>query len=193
MKDRPMKLMIPGPIQPDPAVLDAMGSPVVPHYGASWRDYYNETVALLKQIFNTQGDVFIMVGAGTTAIESCIGSALSTGEKIIIGINGFFGARMKTIAEYYGLQIVTVRSEWGKPLRSEDYTEAFRQHPDAVVATAVHLETSTSVVNPVEEIGPIVCRHGAYFIVDAVSSLGGMDYYMDEWEIDMCASSVKNV
>lgn len=111
MKDRPMKLMIPGPIQPDPAVLDAMGSPVVPHYGASWRDYYNETVALLKQIFNTQGDVFIMVGAGTTAIESCIGSALSTGEKIIVGINGFFGARMKTIAEYYGLQIVTVRSE----------------------------------------------------------------------------------
>jgi alanine-glyoxylate transaminase/serine-glyoxylate transaminase/serine-pyruvate transaminase len=189
MNTSPLKLMIPGPIQPDQAVLDAMSSPVVPHYGDEWVAYYTGTLALLRSVFNTNGDIFIMVGSGTAAIDACIGSTTKPGEKILIGVNGFFGERLKVIAECYGLNVVTVAADPGKPLQAKDFAKAFQQHPDAVAAAAVHLETSTSVVNPVDQIGPVIRDHGAYFIVDAVSSLGGMTYQMDDWCIDLCASA----
>ena len=191
MAEKPLKLMIPGPIQPDDEVLAAMSSPVMPHYGDEWAAFYQQTIDLLKQVFNTHGDVFLLVGAGTTAIDSCFGSALASGEKVIIGINGFFGQRLKDVAEDYNLQVVPVYAEWGKALRASDFDAAFQAHPDAAAAAAVHLETSTTVVNPVEQIGPLVRRHGAYFIVDAVSSLGGMTYRMDDWCIDLCASATQ--
>jgi len=191
MNTFPLKLMIPGPIQPDQAVLDAMSRPVVPHYGDEWVAYYAETLALLRRVFNTKGDIFIMVGSGTAAIDACIGSSTHPGEKILIGINGFFGERLKTIAECYGLNVVPVTAEPGKPLQARDFARAFQQHPDAVAAAAVHLETSTSVVNPVDRIGPVVRENGACFIVDAVSSLGGMAYRMDDWCIDLCASATQ--
>jgi alanine-glyoxylate transaminase/serine-glyoxylate transaminase/serine-pyruvate transaminase len=189
MNSKPLKLMIPGPIQPDDAVLEAMRSPVVPHYGDEWSAYYKDTIDLLKKVFNTQGDVFLMPGSGTAAIDGCLGSALATGEKVIVGINGFFGERVRDIARSYGLQVVIVAGAWDQPLQPADFAAALRQHPDARAVAVVHLETSTSVVNPIDQIGPLVREHGAAFIVDAVSSLGGMTYDMDGWCVDLCASS----
>ena len=184
-----LKLMIPGPIQPSQAVLDTMGGPVQPHYGPEFTKSYHETLELLRQVFNTQGDIFLMVGSGTVGNDACIGSSLSAGEKIIVGTNGFFGDRLVDIAESYGLIVIPVKSEWGLPLKVEDFESAFRQNPDAMAAVIVHLETSTSIVNPIREIGPVVKRYGAYFIVDAISSLGGLPVQMDEWDIDMCVSA----
>ncbi len=189
MDNGQLKLMIPGPVQPDPAVLEAMGRPVQPHYGTAFMQLYRETTNLLQGVFGTQGDVYLMVGSGSVALDASIGSALSTGEKIIVGSNGFFGDRLRAMASSYGLEVVPVLSEWGKPLQARDFEAAFRRHPDAKAAAAVHLETSTSIINPVDEIGPIVRRHGGIFIVDAVSSLGGLPMRMDEWGIDLCASA----
>ena len=186
-----LKLMIPGPIQPDSEVLAAMGGPVRAHYGAGFTRYYAETTALLQRVFETRGDVYIMPGSGTAAIDACIGSAFSSGEKILIGVNGFFGERLESIATSYGLQVVAVTAEWGQPLRSEDFAAAFRAHPDARGAAVVHLETSTAVVNPVAEIGAEVRKAGGVFIVDAVSSLGGLPVRMDEACIDLCASATQ--
>jgi len=184
-----LKLMIPGPVQPDDDVLEAMGGPVQPHYGPAFTAFYNETVALLKQVFGTQGDVFIMPGSGTCAIDACFGSALSSGEKVVVGVNGFFGERLVSIARSYGLQVVLVETEWGKPLKAEDFEKAFRQNPDAKLAAMVHLETSTSIVNPLQEIGPVVREMGGSLLLDSVSSLGGLTVKMDEWGIDFCASA----
>jgi alanine-glyoxylate transaminase / serine-glyoxylate transaminase / serine-pyruvate transaminase len=189
MGQKPLKLMIPGPIQPDQAVLDAMGSPIVPHYGPQFTQVYNETVDMLKHVFNTQGNVFLVPGAGSTGTDACIGSALSTGEKIIVGSNGFFGDRLITIADSYGLEIVPITAEWGQPLRAEDFEAAFKAHPDAKASAFVHLETSTTVVNPIEEISAVSRQAGAVTIVDAISSLGGLPFKMDEWGIDMCLSA----
>ncbi len=184
-----LKLMIPGPIQPDPAVLDAMGSPVQAHYGPAWLKVYGRTVGLLKQVFKTEGDVFIMPGSGSAAIDACIGSALSSGEKCLVGVNGFFGERLEGIASSYGLQVVPVSAEWGEPLRAADFAEAFRAHSDAKAVIVVQLETSTTVVNPIEEISQVAHKNGAVMIVDAVSSLGGVPMEMDAWGIDLCASA----
>ena len=189
MEQKPLKLMIPGPIQPDQAVLDAMGGPIIPHYGPHFTEIYNETIGLLKQVFNTQGNVFVMPGAGSTGTDACIGSALSTGEKIIVGSNGFFGDRLVAIADSYGLEIVPITAEWGQPLRPQDFAAAFERHPDARATAIVHLETSTTVVNPIEEIAAITRQAGAITIVDAISSLGGLPFQMDEWGIDICLSA----
>lgn len=189
MKTEEYKLMIPGPVQPEEDVLDAMGQPVRAHYGPDFRDFYLETVDCLKQVFDTKSDVFIMVGSGSSAIDACIGSALSGGEKVLVGVNGHFGDRSLAIANSYGLRSIPVEKPWGEPLSADDFEAAFEEHPDASAGIVVHLETSTTVVNPIWDIAPVCHRHNAICIVDAVSSLGGIPFHMDKWGIDLCATS----
>lgn len=183
------KLLIPGPVEVANDVLGAMSHQVRPHYGREWTAFYKETQGILKKVFNTYGDVFIMPGSGTVAIDACIGSSLSTGEKIIVGTNGFFGKRLISIAEGNGLHVVKVEAEWGKPLDITAVEKAFSENPDAKALAVVHLETSTTVQNPIEKLGEVSRRHSAIFIVDAVSSLGGVPFAMDDWGIDLCASA----
>jgi alanine-glyoxylate transaminase/serine-glyoxylate transaminase/serine-pyruvate transaminase len=130
-----------------------------------------------------------MVGSGSCAIDSCIGSVFKSGEKIIVGVNGFFGERLNAIAHHYELDTIIVAGEWGKTLSPQDFSKAIEENPDAVGVCVVHLETSTTIINPIKEIGQIVRNHGLCFIVDAVSSLGGLPFQMDEWNIDLCASA----
>ena len=189
MNTKAYKLMIPGPVQPDDNVLHAMGEPVQPHYGPAFRDLYNDTAGLLKKVFSTSGDVFIIVGSGSAAIDACIGSCVPNGGKILIGINGFFGERLKSIAENYNLEVIPVTAEWGQPLRSEDFASKLKKYKDIKAVAAVHLETSTTIINPAEEIGYITRKHDLPFILDTVSSLGGMPVCMDDWGIDLCASA----
>ncbi len=189
MGDERLKLMIPGPVQPEDDVLAAMGQPVQPHYGPQWTKLYNETIAMLQQVFGTQGTVYLLVGSGSAAIDACLGSAVAGGEKVLVGSNGFFGERLQAIAENYGLEVVPVTAALGRPLAPQDFASALRRHADIRAVAAVHVETSTTIVNPVAEIGQVVRRHGLPFFVDAVSSLGGMPMQMDEWGIDLCASA----
>lgn len=189
MEKKPLKLMIPGPIQPDDEVLEEMGAPVRPHYGAGFTRFYNETLDLLKQVFHTKEDVFVMNGSGTVAIDACLGSALSTGEKIIIPSNGFFGERLAWVAESYGLQVVRLAVPWGRAVAPYEVAAIMREHPDAAAVAIVHLETSTTVANPIDQIGPLVRAAGKVFFVDAVSSLGGLPFEMDNWCVDMAAAA----
>ena len=181
--------MIPGPVQPDADVLAAMGAAVQPHYGPTWTRIYNETTDMLKEVYRTRGDVFLMVGSGSAGLDACVGSLLAAGETIVIGINGFFGERLEAIARSYGLNVVPVVGEWGQPLNPGDFDRALTRHAATKAVAVVHLETSTTIVNPIEEIGRITRAHGVPFIVDAVSSLGGMPIEMDDWGIDLCISA----
>jgi alanine-glyoxylate transaminase/serine-glyoxylate transaminase/serine-pyruvate transaminase len=189
MHKPPLKLMIPGPIQPADEVLQAMGGPVHPHYGPEWTALFNETLGMLRQVYGTRGDVMILVGSGSSALDACLGSALSSGEQVVIGVNGWFGERLVAIAQAYGLEVIQVTAPWGRPLDPADFRKAFDAHPQARLAAVVHLETSTTIVNPIEEIGPLAARQGRVLLVDAVSSLGGIPVRMDDWGIGLCASA----
>ena len=184
-----LKLMIPGPIQPEDDVLRAMGSPVQPHYGPEWIRIHNDTLEMLRRVYGTSGDTFVLVGSGSSALDACLGSALSTGEQIVIGVNGWFGERLTAIAQSYGLEVIPVSAPWGDTLDPADFDLAFREHPQARLAAVVHLETSTTIVNPIEAIGRVAMQHGRVLMVDAVSSLGGIPLRMDEWGIGLCASA----
>ncbi len=191
MPQKPLKLMIPGPVQPDDDVLAAMGGPVQAHYGPAWTKTYNETLELLRPVFGASGDIFLMIGSGSAGIDASLGSTFSTGEKILVGVNGYFGDRLKWICESYGLQAVAVEAEWGQPLTVQKFEEAYRQNPDAAGICLVHLETSTTIANPIEEVAAFSRKNGLILFVDAVSSLGGLQVKMDDWGIDLCASATQ--
>jgi len=189
MPNKEIMLMIPGPIQPDQKVMQAMGGRVYAHYGAEWLEKYCHTTSMLKQVFGTEEDVYVLVGSGSSGLDACLGSAFSSGEKILVGHNGFFGERIKNIAESYALNVVLVQAEWGQPLQAKDFERAIQENLDAKAVIVVHLETSTTIVNPVEEIGQVAYDHELLYMVDTVSSLGGMPMHMDEWHIDLCVSA----
>lgn len=183
------KLMIPGPVMLEDDVLFQMGQQAQPHYGPEWTAIFNETIDLLKQVFETKGDVHILVGSGTAGVDASIASLTAPGETIVVGANGHFGHRLAEIGQSYGLNVIVVEAALGQPLRVVDFDAVLTQHPNAAAVAVVHLETSTTVLNPVEDIARVARQHDVPVIVDAVSSLGGVPLSMDDWGIDLCASA----
>jgi len=135
------------------------------------------------------GDLFVVRVAGNVVNDMAIGSLLETGEKIIVGENGFFGNRLGLIARGYGLEVITLGAPAGKPLDPDDLRKLLDAHPDAKVLALVHHETGTTVMNPLRELALMTSETGRSVVVDAVSSLGGTDVRVDEWGIDVCVTT----
>lgn len=190
MLESEFKLMIQGPVSVSSEVLEAISRPVFPHYGEKFIHFYKETLTYLKDVFQTKEDMFLYVGSGTAGIDACVGSSLLTGEKIIVGSNGFFGDRLIWIAEGNGLNVVPVRAPLGTELNPQDFNRAVSDHPDAKAILVVHLETSTTIINPILEIAKIAHNNDMLMIVDAVSSIGGVPFAFDQWGIDLAATSI---
>lgn len=110
------RLMIPGPIDVTDEVLEALRAPVIPHYGDQWVELYTHIRQNLKRIAETDGDVFVMVGSGTAGIDAAIGSAVATGEHMIVVDNGFFSGRMEEIAAGYGIVTHVLHTARGCPV-----------------------------------------------------------------------------
>jgi alanine-glyoxylate transaminase / serine-glyoxylate transaminase / serine-pyruvate transaminase len=183
-----MRLMIPGPVDAEDDVLAAMAEPTRPHYGKEWLEVYDEVIEGLKAVFQTRGDLFLMAGPGTAGLEAALGSMMRTGEKVLVPRNGFFGHRLGTVAEGYGLEVLRVDAPQGQPLDPQAIREALRQEPGIQALAVVHLETSTGVLNPLAEITAVARELGVPVIVDAVSSMGGVPLPVDELGIDVCVT-----
>ncbi len=183
------KLFIPGPCGVDDDVLSAMAQPVMRHYGPEWMQVYTETILLLKQVFKTQHDMYIIPGPGSVLLDMAIGSLLASGQKLIVGHNGFFGDRLVAIAEGYALSVVPFSAPLGRPLSVDELRKRLQQHPDARVVAMVHHETATTVMNPLRELAQVARQAGCVMVVDAVSSMGGAELPVDEWGIDVCVTA----
>jgi alanine-glyoxylate transaminase/serine-glyoxylate transaminase/serine-pyruvate transaminase len=182
--------MIPGPVDVEDDVLEAFTHPVLPHYGPRWLEIYHEAIGLLKQVFGTQNDLFLMCGPGSLGLDAALGSLMRTGEKVLVASNGFFGSRFGIIAQSYGLEVVPVQAPQGEPIDPDAIRERLVAHPDIQALAFVHLETSCGVLNPAQEIAAVANEFDVPVIVDAVSSLGGVPLPVDEWGIDVCVSVV---
>lgn len=183
------RLMIPGPVPLSESVAEAMAAPVQAHYGPVWVSIHNETLQLLRQAFVTEGDVFILVGSGSAGLDAAIGSLLAPGDTALVGVNGYFGQRLAAIARAYGAHVVEVAAEWGEPLAPELFESTLRQYPGAKAIIATHVETSTGVVNPVREIAHLANVRDVPMMADAISSLGGVEFAMEAWGVDLCVSA----
>ncbi len=183
-----LKLMIPGPIEVEDEVLEQMGAPVQAHYGDAWVAVHNETIGLLQQVIGTTGKVFMLPGSGSLAGDAIIHTLFAPGERVAVGINGHFGRRWLEIMQANGVEAVVLEVPPDQPLDPTTFDRLLAEDKTITGLVAVHLETSTAVLNPIRELAAVCRAHDRLFVVDAVSSLAGTPLEMDAWGIDVLAS-----
>lgn len=183
-----LKLMIPGPIELEPEVLEQMGAPNHVHYGDEWVAIHTETIDLLKRVFGTQGRVFMMPGSGSLGLDAAVHSTFAPGDHVVVGINGHFGNRLREVLAANGIAVTTVEADSQTPLDPSAFARALDASRDTAALALVHLETSTAVLNPVRQIAALARERGVLCIADTVSSLAGTDMRMDEWGVDLCVT-----
>ncbi|HEY8486827.1 MAG TPA: alanine--glyoxylate aminotransferase family protein [Limnochordales bacterium] len=186
-------LRLPGPTAIPPQVERAMQAtwrhPMMDYRNPEFAGLLRETCEKARAVFGTSGDVVLLAGSGTSALETAMVNVAGPGETVVLCVAGFFGEYFAGIAQRRGLRVVRVEAAWGEPIPPEAVARALRDHPEARAVFVTHSETSTGVLNPIDAIAAVVREHGdALVVVDAVSSLGGTPVEMDRWGIDVVAS-----
>ncbi len=178
-------LMGPGPSDVHPRVLTAMARPTIGHLDPAFVAMMEEIKALLQYAFQTGNALTIPVSApGSAGMEACFVNLVEPGDKVIVCINGVFGARMKENIERAGGIAVVVEDAWGTPVDPNKLEDALKTNRDARIVAFVHAETSTGVQSDARKLAEIARRHDCLTIVDAVTSLGGSPLKVDEWGLD---------
>ena len=190
MQDK-LTLMIPGPTPVPETVLKAMGRHPIGHRSGEFQAVVQRTTEQLRWLHQTSGDVLVITGSGTAAMEAGIINTLSHGDRVLCGDNGKFGERWVKVARAYGLNVEVIKADWGQPLDPEAFRNALEADTQKEIRAVIltHSETSTGVINDLEAISAHVKAHGtALTIADCVTSLGASDVPMDAWGLDVVAS-----
>ena len=184
-------LMGPGPSCVDTSVLNAMARPTLGHLDPYFIQIMDSIKDRLKQLLHTKNTLTIPVsGTGSAGMETCFVNLIEKNDPILILINGVFGMRMQDVATRLGGAVDTLEFEWGTPVTVDAVREKLAGKSYKIVAV-VHAETSTGVKNPVPEIGQLVKGSDTLFLVDAVTSFGGMEIQLDDWGIDVLYSGTQ--
>ena len=169
-----------------------MGRHPIGHRSGEFQATVRRTTEQLKWLHQTTGDVLVITGSGTAAMEAGIINTLSRGDKVLCGDNGKFGERWVKVARAYGLEVEVIKAEWGQPLDPEEFRSALEADSAKAIKAVIltHSETSTGVINDLETIsGHVMWAHGtALTIADCVTSLGASNVPMDAWGLDVVAS-----
>ncbi|NHO88450.1 alanine--glyoxylate aminotransferase family protein [Pseudoteredinibacter isoporae] len=177
--------MGPGPSDVSPRVLAALGRPTIGHLDPEFVTLMDEIKGLLQMAFQTDNQLTIPISApGSAGMEACFVNLLAPGDKAIVCQNGVFGGRMKENVERCGATAIMVEDDWGTPVSVDKVSAAFAAHPDAKVLAFVHAETSTGVESDAAALCKIAADNNALSIMDAVTSLGGIELKVDEWGAD---------
>jgi aspartate aminotransferase-like enzyme len=184
--------MTPGPAPVPEDVLLEMARPVIHHRSAEAKQVVTDVVRDLKEVFQTRNDVLILTSSGTGAMEAAAVNTVPPGGKALVLSAGVFSARWANICKAYGIDAVSLDTEWGRPVDPAQVADALEQHPDTVCVMGTLSETSTGTGHPVEAIGKVVAETPAVFAVDGISGVGAMECRTDAWNIDLlCVGSQK--
>ena len=185
----PQRILLgPGPSMADPRVLKAMATPLVGHLDPEFVKLMDRTQDLLRYVFQTENEMTIPIsGTGTAAMEAAVANIIELGDAVLACVNGYFGGRIAEMAKRYGADVEIITRPWGEVFSAEEVDAALKARP-AKIVTVVHAETSTGALQPLDAISEVVHRHGALFLVDAVTSLGGLPVRVDEIGIDIAYS-----
>ncbi|SDZ09622.1 alanine--glyoxylate aminotransferase family protein [Thermoactinomyces sp. DSM 45892] len=179
-------LRIPGPTPIPSRVQQAMNQPIFGHRSQEATQLIRECSQLLKPIFGTQQDPLMFTSSGTSTLEAAVINTLSPGDEALVIVTGSFGDRFAKIVERYGFTLHRLDIEWGKSCSPKQLQVALQQHPKTKAVFVTYCETSTGVLNPVQELSQVVHTHSeALFIVDGVSCIGAVPCQMDDWELDI--------
>src|SRR5262245_19919081 len=184
-------LLGPGPSMADPRVLRAMATPLLGQFDPEFTAIMNEVMELSRFVFRTaNARAFPVSGTGRAGLEAALVSLLEPGDRVVVGECGRFGLLLIEIAERCGAEVVAVRGEWGRVIEPDAIEAAVRGGRTKLVAM-IHGETSTGVLQPLEEIAQVAHAHGALLMADCVVTLGGGDVAVDRWGIDVAVAGTQ--
>ncbi len=182
-------LLGPGPSNVHPRVYKAMTQPVVGYLDPTLFKVLDDVKELLRWVFQTQNSMtFPISGTGSAGMEAAMCNIVEPGDKVVVGVNGLFGSRLADLAVRCGAEVVPVEAEWGKAIAADAIKKALSGSTKTKAVAVVHAETSTGILQPLEEISALTHEHDALFLVDAVTSLGGCYLNVDATGIDACYS-----
>lgn len=178
-------LMGPGPSDVHPRILNAMSRPTLGHLDPLFVELMDETKSLLQYAFKTKNALTMPISApGSAGMEACFVNLLEPGDKVLVCINGVFGNRMLENVERCGAIAITVNSPWGQQTDLSEVEAILSEQKDIKVLAFVHAETSTGVENDAKSLCALAQKYNCLTIVDAVTSLGGIEVDVDGWGID---------
>jgi alanine-glyoxylate transaminase / serine-glyoxylate transaminase / serine-pyruvate transaminase len=188
MPKRPL-LMVPGPVEFEPEVLAALGSPSPSHMDPDFARTFGRALGRMREVFGAPGgQPFVVAGTGTLAMELAAANLVEAGDRVVVVNTGFFGDRMGQILERLGATVEHVRAEIGGVPDLEAIERAVSRGPCKALAVT-HVDTSTSVLAPIEAIAKIGRSHGALVLVDGVCATGGETFRQESWGVDVCLTA----
>jgi aspartate aminotransferase-like enzyme len=184
-------LRVPGPTPIPREVREAQAAPMIDHRGTEFGEMQREIHEGIASLIGTTGEVLLLTGSGSGAMEAAVVNTLSPGDRVLVVTIGAFGDRFAKIATAFGAEVETFAAEWGTaadPAGLAAHLEAQRPYRALLVT---HNETSTGVMNPLRELAATVraAPGDPLLIVDGISALGAMPFEMDAWGIDVVLSA----
>ncbi len=181
-------LMGPGPSCVPPQVYKALSSKTLGYLDSYLLSIMDDLKEMLRQVMRTRNELTITLsGTGSAGMEAAFVNLVEPGDRVLILVNGFFGARMQEVATRLGASVDVLEFPWGTPVQTAAVQERLAQTSYKIVGV-IHGETSTGVENPIAAIGALLKGSDTVYVVDAVTTLGGLDIRMDEWNIDVLYS-----
>jgi aspartate aminotransferase-like enzyme len=182
-----MKLFTAGPVACYPEILKEMSLQMFSHRSEDYKNLHKVTVEKLQNFLETKNNVFLVPSTGTGIMEGSVRNCVE--KKMLCCINGSFGKRYGTVAEANGKQVERLTTELGHPIKPDMLDEKLTATPDVEAVSITHNETSIGLLNHLQDLAKVVKKNGKLLFVDAVSSLGGTEIKVDEWQIDVCFAS----
>ncbi|MEO8639595.1 MAG: alanine--glyoxylate aminotransferase family protein [Chloroflexota bacterium] len=184
-------LRVPGPTPLPREALEAQSAPMIDHRGTEFAELLREISNGLAELIGTSGEVLLLTGSGSGALEAAVVNTLSPGDRVLAVTIGSFGDRFAKIASAFGAQVERFEVPWGEAADPPALAEHLAGNPAYRAVLLTHNETSTGVTNPLRELAQAV--RGApgdpLVLVDGISGLGAMPFEMDAWGIDLVVSA----
>lgn len=177
-----------GPVAATPRVLAALGSPIVYHYDPAFLERFRATERKLADLFMTKNDVLLMQGEAVLGLEAAARSLVQPGTKVLNLVQGVFGKGMGYWLKDFGAELHELEVPYNDAVDPADVERYLDEHPGIELVTVVHSETPSGTVCDVSAIGPIARARGALTLIDCVSSLGGIPFETDAWQLDVCVA-----
>ena len=185
-KRRAKFLMSGGPVEATDRTLRALSQQVFYHYDPDFKEIFADTTQKLKEVFQTEQDVIIMQGEALLSLEAAAACCFEPGDKVLNLVSGVFGHLYQWYIDLYGAETIEIRVPYNEVIDPADVDKTLKANPDIKFLSVCHSETPSGTLNPVKEICTIAKQHGVITIIDAVSSMGGVDIRPDEWGFDIC-------
>lgn len=183
------RLYLPGPVEVPDSVARAMSTPMINHRAAGFGELFKRVQGGVQKLFQTQQEVYLYTSSGTGMWEASIVNFLSPGDRVLSLVTGDFGIRWAKMAERFGLSVHRLETPFGRAVDPKEVAAVMEREAPFKAVFITHNETSTSILNPVQEVARIARKHGALVMVDAISGLLVSDLPFDAWDLDVAMTA----